>query len=58
MAFTHIRDDVSNKEASKQSSKETDFTIILIWWGSLRLATTNTIYHPTYSTQLLVTITA
>ena len=34
MAFTHIRDDVSNKQASKK----TDFTVDPTWWGSLRLA--------------------
>ena len=40
MAFSHIRDDVS----SKQASKKTDFTVDLIWWGSLRLAPTITMY--------------
>ena len=25
-------------QASKQASKKTDFTVDLIWWGSLRLA--------------------
>ena len=42
MAFSHIRDDVSskqaNKQASKQSNKKTGFTVDLICWGSLRLA--------------------
>ena len=33
MAFSHIRDDVS----SNQASKETYFMVDLIWWGSLRL---------------------
>ena len=33
-ALSHIRDDVS----SKQASKKTDFTVDLLWWGSLRLA--------------------
>ena len=28
------------KHASKQASKKTDFTVDLIWWGSLRLAPT------------------
>ena len=26
------------KQAIKQASKKTDFTVDLIWWGSLRLA--------------------
>ena len=26
------------KQASKQASKKTDFTVDLTWWGSLRLA--------------------
>ena len=30
MSFTHIRDDISNKQASNQSSKKTDFTVDLI----------------------------
>ena len=29
---------VTSKQAIKQSSKKTDFTADLIWWGSLRLA--------------------
>ena len=35
----HIRDDASN-QPSKQTSKKTDFTVDLLWWGSLRLAPT------------------
>ena len=50
MAFSHIRDDVSSKQETKQASKQetkqarnqaskkTDFIVDLIWWGSLRLA--------------------
>ena len=33
MAFSHIRDDVSNK----QPTKNTDFTVDLIWWGLSQL---------------------
>ena len=32
MVFSHIR------EVSKQSSKKTEFTINLIWWGSPQLS--------------------
>ena len=34
VSLSHIRDDVS----SKQADKKTDFTVDLKWWGSLRLA--------------------
>ena len=37
MAFSHIRDDIS----SKQANKKTDFTVDLIWWGLLRLTSIN-----------------
>ena len=30
-------------QASKQASKKTDFTVDLLWWGSLRLAPINII---------------
>ena len=33
MSFSHIKDDIS----CKQASKKTDFAVDLIWWGSLRL---------------------
>ena len=42
MDFSHIRDDISTKQARnqsiKQASKKTDFTDDLIQWGLLRLA--------------------
>ena len=37
MAFSHLKYDVSSKKASNQASKTTDFTVDLIWWGSLKL---------------------
>ena len=33
--------EVKRGQALKQASKKTDFTVDLIWWGSLRLAPTN-----------------
>ena len=40
MALSHIRDNVSFKQASKyaikQASKKTDFTVDLVWWGLLK----------------------
>ena len=40
-ALSLIRDDVSSKQEIKQASKKTDFTVDLLWWGSLRLAPIN-----------------
>ena len=37
MAFSHIGDDVSSKQAIKQENEKTDFTVDLIWWGLLRV---------------------
>ena len=37
------------KQASKQASKKTDFTVDLIWWGSLRLAPTRSFIEITIS---------
>ena len=40
--FSCIRDDISNNQSINlsinQSSKKTDFTVDLLWWGLLRLA--------------------
>ena len=37
MAFGYIKYDISSKKASNQTSKKADFTVDLIWWGSLKL---------------------
>ena len=47
-ALSLIRDDVSSKQARNQASKQarfTDFTVDLLWWGSLRLAPIRLIFH-------------
>ena len=43
-ALSLIRDDVSSKQEIKQASKKTDFTVDLLWWGSLRLAPISAIH--------------
>ena len=40
-----IRNDVSSKQSSSQARKKTDFTVYLIWWGSLRLTPNNELYN-------------
>ena len=36
-AFGHIRGKHCTKQSSKQTSKKTDFSVDLKWWGLLRL---------------------
>ena len=54
--FSHIKDDVSSKQTIKQANKKADYTVKLIWWGLLRLASINMVAICTYYVHNIRTI--